>query len=39
MEAAGSDDGREIVREIEALAAAGKVDRDDEGRYRLAKTG
>ncbi|MGE0747883.1 MAG: UbiD family decarboxylase [Rhodospirillales bacterium] len=38
MEAAGSDDGREIVREIESLAAAGRIERDDDGRYRL-KTG
>ncbi len=35
MEAAGSDDGREIVRELEALYAAGRLGRDGDGRYVL----
>jgi 3-polyprenyl-4-hydroxybenzoate decarboxylase len=33
MSAAGSRDGREIVREIEALRANDGLDRDAEGRY------
>lgn len=35
MEATGSDDGREIVRALEVLRADGRVERDDDGRYRL----
>jgi hypothetical protein len=35
MDAAGSRDGREIVRALEAMRAAGALDRDAEGRYRL----
>ena len=35
MEAAGSDDGREIVRELEALYAEGRLGRDRDGRYVL----
>ncbi len=35
MEAAGSDDGREIVREIEPLYAAGRLGRTGDGRYIL----
>lgn len=33
MSARGSRDGREIVRELEALRRAGALTRDDEGRY------
>jgi UbiD family decarboxylase len=33
MSARGSRDGREIVRELEALRLAGTLTRDDEGRY------
>ena len=33
MSATGSRDGREIVRELERLRAAGNLTRDDEGRY------
>jgi 2,5-furandicarboxylate decarboxylase 1 len=33
MSARGSRDGREIVRELEALRRAGELTRDDEGRY------
>ena len=35
MEAAGSDDGREIVREMESLYAEGRLGRDGDGRYVL----
>jgi hypothetical protein len=35
MAAVGSRDGREIVRALEAMRGAGKLDRDGEGRYRL----
>jgi 2,5-furandicarboxylate decarboxylase 1 len=35
MIAAGSRDGREIVRELDALYAAGSLIRDDRGRYVL----
>lgn len=35
MEAAGSDDGREIVRELETLYAEGRLGRDRDGRYVL----
>ena len=35
MEAAGSDDGREIVRELETLYAEGRLGRDRDGRYAL----
>jgi len=35
MSAAGSRDGREIVRELEALRIAGRLARDAEGRYLL----
>jgi 2,5-furandicarboxylate decarboxylase 1 len=33
MSARGSRDGREIVRELERLRAAGRLSRDEEGRY------
>jgi hypothetical protein len=33
MAARGSRDGREIVRELEALRAAKRLTRDEEGRY------
>lgn len=36
MSATGSRDGREIVRELEELVAAGHVVRDEHGRYRRA---
>jgi UbiD family decarboxylase len=36
MEAAGSDDGREIVRALEPLYAAGAIKRLEDGRYTLA---
>ena len=35
MEAACSEDGREIVRELEALYAEGRLGRDPDGRYVL----
>ena len=35
MEAAGSEDGREIVRELESLYAEGRLGRDPDGRYVL----
>ena len=35
MAAAGSDDGREIVRELEALYAEGRLGRREDGRYEL----
>jgi UbiD family decarboxylase len=35
MDAAGSRDGREIVRALDELRTAGSLDRDAEGRYRL----
>jgi UbiD family decarboxylase len=35
MAALGSRDGREIVRQLEELRAAGRLARDDEGRYLL----
>ena len=35
MEAAGSDDGREIVRELERFYASGALKRRDDGRYAL----
>ena len=35
MAAAGSRDGREIVRELDALYAADKLARNDSGRYML----
>ena len=35
MEAANSDDGREIVRELEALYAEGRLGRCEDGRYML----
>jgi hypothetical protein len=34
--AVGSRDGREIVRELEALRGAVSLDRDHEGRYVMA---
>jgi UbiD family decarboxylase len=37
MDAAGSRDGREIVRALEDLRASGRLDRDAEGRYRLGR--
>jgi 2,5-furandicarboxylate decarboxylase 1 len=36
MEAAGSDDGREIVRALEPLYASGSIQRLEDGRYTLA---
>jgi hypothetical protein len=33
MAAAGSRDGREIVRELDALYSADKLTRDERGRY------
>jgi hypothetical protein len=33
MSARGSRDGREIVRELDALRASGSLERDAEGRY------
>ena len=35
MEATGSDDGREIVREFEAIYATGRLGRLEDGRYSL----
>ena len=35
MEAAGSDDGREIVRAMEPLYASGRLERLGDGRYAL----
>jgi hypothetical protein len=35
MAAAGSRDGREIVRELDALYAGGKLTRNESGRYVL----
>ena len=35
MVAAGSRDGRELVRELDALYAADKLTRNDSGRYVL----
>jgi hypothetical protein len=35
MEATGSDDGREIVRELERFYGAGQIKRLDDGRYTL----
>jgi 2,5-furandicarboxylate decarboxylase 1 len=35
MAAVGSRDGREIVRELDALRTEGVLDRDDRGRYLL----
>ena len=35
MAAAGSRDGREIVRELDALYAADKLTRNESGRYVL----
>src|ERR1041385_1414136 len=37
MAAVGSRDGREIVRELEALRGSGKLSRDHEGRYQVRK--
>jgi hypothetical protein len=38
MAAVGSDDGREIVLELETLRQQGRLERDpSEGRYSLAK--
>jgi hypothetical protein len=38
MAAVGSDDGREIVLELEALRRGGRLQRDTaEGRYSLVK--
>jgi 2,5-furandicarboxylate decarboxylase 1 len=39
MTAVGSRDGREIVRELEALRSAVKLDRDQDGRYFVGPTG
>jgi UbiD family decarboxylase len=36
MAAAGSRDGREIVRELEGLRRSGRLSRDGEGRYLIA---
>src|SRR3954468_15511371 len=35
MAAVGSRDGREIVRELEALRGSGRLSRDHEGRYQV----
>ena len=35
MDATGSDDGREIVRELEKFYGAGRLNRLDDGRYSL----
>src|SRR4030095_1690165 len=35
MAAAGSRDGREIVRELEGLRASGRLSRDNESRYHV----
>jgi hypothetical protein len=35
MIAAGSRDGRELVRELDALYAGDKLTRNDSGRYML----
>ena len=35
MEATGSDDGREIVRELEQYYASGRLKRLEDGRYAL----
>jgi 3-polyprenyl-4-hydroxybenzoate decarboxylase len=37
MAAVGSRDGREIVRELEALRGAGTLSRDQEGRYQVTR--
>ena len=38
MTAVGSEDGREIVLELEDLRSAGRLERDaSDGRYRLTK--
>jgi 2,5-furandicarboxylate decarboxylase 1 len=34
MSAAGSRDGRDVLRELEALHAQGRITRDEDGRYR-----
>ena len=39
MAAVGSRDGREVVRALEALRAAGRLFRDREGRYALGASG
>ncbi|MEX2034821.1 MAG: hypothetical protein WEA28_06495, partial [Xanthobacteraceae bacterium] len=39
MIAAGSRDGREIVRELDALYTAGTLTRNDSGRYMLKTIG
>jgi 2,5-furandicarboxylate decarboxylase 1 len=39
MTAVGSRDGREIVRELEALRTTLALDRDQDGRYRVKPTG
>lgn len=39
MAAVGSRDGREVVRALEALRAAGRLVRDREGRYALGASG
>jgi hypothetical protein len=38
MIAAGTRDGRELVRELDALYAADKLTRNDSGRYVLKGT-
>lgn len=35
MSAAGSRDGRDVMRELEALYGKGLLARDDDGRYRM----
>jgi 2,5-furandicarboxylate decarboxylase 1 len=35
MAAVGSNDGREVVRELEGLRRSGKLSRDHEGRYQV----
>jgi hypothetical protein len=39
MAARGSTDGREIVRELDTLYAAGRLGRADDGRYVLKSEG
>ena len=36
MAAAGTDDGRDVIRDLERFYAEGTLRRTDDGRYRLA---
>ena len=38
VESVGSDDGREVAAALDALRAAGKLGRDKNGKYYLAKS-